>query len=109
MDVVAGIRWRVRTGVPWRDVLPVYAPWQTLCRWLRRWQGDGIWARVLTALQAVGDAAGSVGWAVSMDSTVSRVHHHAAVPAGMVIRSRCRRVGCGRSRENMGSSVHAVC
>lgn len=77
-DIVDGIRWRVRTGVPWRDVLAVYAPWQTLYRWFRRWQRDGTWAQILASLQATADAAGRIDWTVSVDSTVSRAHHHAA-------------------------------
>ncbi|GAA4262801.1 hypothetical protein GCM10022255_101580 [Dactylosporangium darangshiense] len=73
-----GIRWRVRAGVPWRDVPAAYAPWQTLYRWFRRWQRDGTCAQVLAALQATADAVGKIDWTVSVDSTVSRAHHHAA-------------------------------
>ncbi len=50
--IIDGIRWRVRTGSPWRDVPVVYPPWQTLYRWFRRWQRDGIWTQILAALQA---------------------------------------------------------
>ncbi|WP_419096088.1 transposase [Streptomyces sp. B6(2022)] len=25
-----GVRWRVRTGAPWRDLPPEYGPWQTM-------------------------------------------------------------------------------
>jgi transposase len=49
--------------VPWRDVPEVYAPWQMLYRWFRRWQRDGTWAKVLTRLQTVADEGddGSAG------------------------------------------------
>ncbi|MGI5238815.1 IS5 family transposase [Dactylosporangium sp. CA-139066] len=117
-DVVDGIRWRVRTGVPWRDVLPVYAPWQTLYRWFRRWQRDGTWARVLAALQAVGDAAGSIEWTVSVDSTVSRAHQHAAgarhgghlqqePPGG--VQDEPADHGLGRSRGGFTTKTHLAC
>jgi transposase len=29
-----------------------YGPWQTVCGLFRRWQRDGTWQQVLTALQA---------------------------------------------------------
>ncbi|MER6006477.1 hypothetical protein ABT120_48615 [Nonomuraea angiospora] len=44
----------------------------------RRWQRDGTWARILTALQAIADAAGRIVWDVSVDSTIARAHQHAA-------------------------------
>jgi transposase len=44
----------------------------------RRWQRDGTWQRILTALQAQADAEGLITWEVSVDSTVARAHQHAA-------------------------------
>jgi hypothetical protein len=44
----------------------------------RRWQRDGTRARILTALQALADAAGQIMWDVSVDSTTARAHQHAA-------------------------------
>ncbi|MEU6154692.1 transposase [Actinosynnema sp. NPDC047251] len=44
----------------------------------RRRQRAGVWRRMLTALQARADAAGSIVWDVSVDSTVMRAHQHAA-------------------------------
>ncbi|WP_230567077.1 transposase [Saccharothrix luteola] len=29
-QLVDGIRWRTRVGSPWRDIPPVYGPWQTV-------------------------------------------------------------------------------
>ncbi len=51
-QLIDGIRWRVRVGSPWRDVPACYGPWQTVYGLFRRWQRDGTWARVVTALQA---------------------------------------------------------
>jgi hypothetical protein len=51
---------------------------QTLYRWFRRWQRDGVWAQILDSLQARADAAGLIGWTLSVDSTISRAHQHAA-------------------------------
>lgn len=77
-QLIDGIRWRVRAGAPWRDVPPAYGPWQTVYGLFRRWQRDGTWAQILTALQARADAAGLITWDVSVDSTVARAHQHAA-------------------------------
>jgi transposase len=77
-QLIDGIRWRGRVGAPWRDVPPRYGPWQTIYGLFRRWQRDGTWARMLTALQALADAAGLITWDVSVDSTIARAHQHAA-------------------------------
>ena len=65
-------------GAPWRDVPPVYGPWQTVYGLFRRWQRNGTWRKVLTGLQGRADAAGLITWDVSVDSTVARAHQHAA-------------------------------
>jgi hypothetical protein len=47
----------------------------------RGWPGriaDGVWHAILTALQARADDAGLITWDVSVDSTVTRAHQHAA-------------------------------
>lgn len=45
----------------------------------RRWQRNGTWQRIRTALRALADAAGSIVWDVSMDSASARAHHTPAV------------------------------
>ena len=75
---IDGIRWRIRIGSPWRDVPAEYAPRPTVYGLFRRWQRDGTWDRVLSALRAQGDAQGRIDWMVSVDSMTSRAHQHAA-------------------------------
>ena len=77
-QLIDGIRWRIRAGTPWRDIPDCYGSWAAAYALFRRWQRDGTWARMLTALQAVADAAGRIVWDVSVDSTVARAHQHAA-------------------------------
>jgi transposase len=77
-DQVNAIRWRTRTGAPWRDVPERYGPWESAYSLFRRWQRDGTWARVLEQLQARADARGLITWDVNVDSTVCRAHQHAA-------------------------------
>ena len=42
---------------------------------------DGTWDKVLTMLQAQADARGEIGWRLSVDSTIARVHQHGAAAA----------------------------
>lgn len=76
--VVEGMLYRLRTGVPWRDLPEVFGPWQTVWKRHRRYAADGTWDRVLTALLALADTSGDLDWVVSIDSTIVRAHQHAA-------------------------------
>lgn len=77
-QLVNGIRWRIRVGAPWRDVPAEYGSWSAVYALFRRWQRDGTWTRLLTALQTIADTAGRIVWDVSVDSTIARAHQHAA-------------------------------
>ncbi|WP_376777841.1 IS5 family transposase [Kibdelosporangium persicum] len=113
-QLINGIRWRIRVGAPWRDVPPGYGPWQTVYGLFRRWQRAGVWKRILAGLQARADAAGLITWDVSVDSTTSRAHQHAA---GARQRGICRLShpvgstepadhGLGRSRGGFTTKTH---
>ncbi len=112
------MRWRVRTGVPWRDLPDEYGPWQTVYGLFRRWQRQGVWARLLTLLQARADAAGLITWDVNVDSTVCRAHQHAAgarrdgagqkePPGGITTEPDDH--GLGRSRGGFTTKIHLAC
>jgi transposase len=107
-QVIDGIRWRIRTGSPWRDMPERYGPWETAYSLFRRWQHDGTWALVLTRLQAQADAAGVISWDVSVDSTVCRAHQHAAGARKKGSRSGSRRAGSTPSPTITGSVGHAA-
>ncbi|MFE1788087.1 transposase [Streptomyces sp. NPDC059525] len=77
-QLIDGIRFRVRTGVPWRDVPVEYGPWSRVYDLFRRWQRNGTWQRILTQLQSLADAKGAITWDLNVDSTVCRAHQHAA-------------------------------
>lgn len=114
-QLIDGIRWRVRTGAPWRDVPACYGPWVCVYWLFRRWQLAGVWRAVFTSLQARADAAGLITWDVSVDSMVARAHQHAAgarrepgaqvePPAGEPDDH-----GLGRSRGGLTTKVHLSC
>ncbi|KPC78975.1 IS5 family transposase [Streptomyces sp. NRRL S-4] len=77
-QLIDGVRFRVRAGVPGRDVPVEYGPWGRVYDLFRRWQRDGIWHRVLTRLQSLADTEGAITWDLGVDSTVCRAHRHAA-------------------------------
>ena len=97
-QLIDGIRWRTRTGAPWRDVPARYGVWQTVYGLFRRWQRDGTWARILTGLQAGADARGLITWDVSVDSTITRAHQHAAGASKRGRRSKTARAASRSSR-----------
>lgn len=116
--LIDGIRWRVRAGTPWRDIPPEYGPWQTVYGLFRRWQREGVWAMLLTGLQARADAAGLITWEVNVDSTVCRAHQHAAgarrdgsrqkePPGGS--RTEPEDHALGRSRGGFTTKIHLAC
>ncbi|WP_407921492.1 IS5 family transposase [Actinomadura soli] len=117
-QLIDGIRWRVRTGTPWRDVPECYGSWQAIYALFRRWQRAGIWARILAGLQTRADAAGLIGWEVNVDSTIVRAHQHAAgarrqghlqrePPAGAIPEPDDHALG--RSRGGLSTKVHLAC
>ena len=50
-QLINGIRFRTRTGCPWRDVPERYGTWQCVYGLFRAWQLAGRWAGIETALQ----------------------------------------------------------
>jgi len=77
-QLIDGIRFRVHTGVPWRDVPVEYGPWGRVYDLFRRWQRNGTWHRILSRLQVLADAKRAITWDPNVDSTVCRAHQHAA-------------------------------
>lgn len=77
-QLIDGIRFRVRTGVPWRDMPAEYGPWGRVYDLFRRWQRDGTWHRIFTALRAGADANELITWDLNVDSTIVRAHQHTA-------------------------------
>ncbi|MCZ4589333.1 IS5 family transposase [Rhodococcus opacus] len=115
--VVEGMLYRLRTGLPWRDLPAHFGPWKTVWKRHRRYAGDGTWDRVLIALAAMADAGGDLDWAVSVDSTVVRVHQHGAnarvtqgdLPNYTNLLDEPVDHGIGRSRGGLTCKVHLAC
>ncbi|EHM93307.1 hypothetical protein HMPREF0975_01957 [Actinomyces sp. oral taxon 849 str. F0330] len=79
--LVDGVRYRTRTGCPWRDVPDRYGPWWRIYVLFRSWQVCGVWEhleRELTAAVVTTQGPEAVWDKVSVDSTTCRAHVHAA-------------------------------
>jgi transposase len=111
-QLIDGIRFRIRTGCPWRDVPERYGTWQSVYGLFRAWQLAGRWAAILTGLQAISAEAGLIEWVVSVDSTINRAHSHAAGARRHPEEQRTPPVGepadhaLGRSRGGLSTKVH---
>jgi hypothetical protein len=116
--LVDGVRWRVRTGVPWRDLPREYGPWQTVYGLFRRWQRQRVWARLRTLLRARAEGAKLITWEVNVDSAICRAHQHAAgarrdgagqkePPGGIATEPDDH--GLGRSRGGFTTKIHLAC
>ena len=77
-QVLNGILFRTRSGIPWRDLPERYGPWETVYKRFARWERDGTWARIEAVLRTQADGAGELDWNAQIDSTVVRAHQHAA-------------------------------
>lgn len=77
-QLINGIRFQTRTGIPWRDLAERSGPWETVYGLVRRWQRDGTSHCIFEQLQAQADAQGLITWDISVDSTIARAHQHAA-------------------------------
>jgi transposase len=113
-QLIDGIRFRTRTGCPWRDVPERYGTWQSVYGLFRRWQLAGTWVAILTGLQAMSAEAGLIAW-VSVDSTINRAHQRAAGARRHPEGQRTQPVGepadhaLGRSRGGLSTKVHLAC
>ena len=60
--VLNGIFWILSTGAPWRDLPERFKPWQTVYGRFSRWRRDGVYARIIEALQIKLDKDGLIDW-----------------------------------------------
>jgi AcrR family transcriptional regulator/transposase len=77
-QVLEGIVYRHRTGIPWREVPAMFGPWQTIWAWYRRMSADGTWRRVQDAMIASSPPGDAVaGWTIAPDDAMHRAHRRA--------------------------------
>src|SRR5918998_1983806 len=100
---INGLLWLDRTGAPWRAIPERSGPWSTLASRFYRWREQGLWQRILGALQEQADEDGLLDWEIHyVDGTVIRAHQHAAGAAGTEPASEA----LGRSQGGFSTKVH---
>ena len=90
----------MRTGAPWRDIPGGFGAWESCYSAFRRWTRNGLWSAVLAgiSIQNRDDEY------LMIDSTSSRVHQHAAGPAGGQLAQ-----AMGRSKASLSTKIHMAC
>lgn len=77
--MVNGMLWIARTGAPWRDLPERYGKWPSVYSRFQRWRKAGVWARLLSELQQLGDQRSELNWEIHfVDGSIVRAHQHAA-------------------------------
>jgi transposase len=61
-QMLNGIFWILGTGAPWRDLPERFGPWQTVYDHFRNWRRQGVFAKVIDALQIKLDNRGLIDW-----------------------------------------------
>ena len=61
-QMLDGIMWILRTGAPWRDLPERFGPHQTVYDYYSHWRHDGVFDRVVQALQIRLDRQGKIDW-----------------------------------------------
>ena len=56
------IFWILRSGAPWRDLPERYGPWQSNYHHFNAWRREGVFDKILEALQIRLDAEGHIDW-----------------------------------------------
>jgi hypothetical protein len=65
------------TGIPWRDLVARYGPWNSVYTRSRRWCQAGLWTKLLAVL-----ARNAQGKLRFLDASHVKVHQDASNPAG---------------------------
>jgi transposase len=57
-----GTFWILHTGAPWRDLPDRFGPWQTVYDHFSKWRREGIFGKIVEALQLKLDKDGLIDW-----------------------------------------------
>ena len=75
--LLEAVLWRVRTGVPWRDLPGAFGKWNSVFQRFRRWAKGGVFERVFACLSGEPDFEYAL-----VDGTIVSAHHKASGARG---------------------------
>ena len=87
--------WRVRTGVPWRDLPKAFGKWNTVFRRFRRCAKAGVFERLFNAINGEPDLECAM-----IDGTIVQAHQKASGAKGGT-----RHQAIGRSRGGLSTKI----
>jgi transposase len=61
-QMLDGVLWILNTGAAWRDLPARFGPWQTVFDHFSNWRRNGVFTRVVEALQIKLDQKGLIDW-----------------------------------------------
>ena len=70
---IEAVLYRVRTGMPWRDLPERFGPWKSVYNRFSNWAKKGHWATIFKELQIEVDETGSI-----VDGSIVRAHQDAS-------------------------------
>lgn len=82
--------WRVRTGLPWRDLPSGFGNWNTVFRRFRRWARDRVFDRLFAAVSGDPDMEYAL-----IDGTIVSVHQKAAGAQAVIPPGKHRKTQIG--------------
>jgi len=71
------VLWKLRTGIPWRDLPPHYGNWNSVWYRFRTWRNKGVWQKLLEIVSDDPD----LEW-LMIDASHIKAHPHAAGAKG---------------------------
>jgi len=95
---VDGVLYRLRTGIPWRDLPERFGKWSSTYQRFNRWTKSGVFSRVFDILSSNPDNEYNM-----IDSTIVRAHQHSA---GAAKSSGPQAIG--RSRGGLTTKIHTL-
>jgi len=95
---INGIRFILKTGIPWRDLPERFGNWNSVFQRFNRWSKKGVFTRIFEIL---GDPDPEV---LMLDSTTIRAHQHAAGAENTTPEQE----KLGRSRGGFSTKIHVA-
>lgn len=91
--------WRIRCGLPWRDLPSEFGPWKTVYNRFNEWCKSGLWEEIFLSLRTDPDFE----W-VFVDGTYIKAHQHSA---GSGENETTKTIGL--SRGGLTTKIHMAC